>query len=97
MVVNRFLIFGFTFMVWQHLYELARDHGWDLGNGILVHSGGWKKLQDLAVSPAEFRERFTRDTGLTRIHNFYGMVEQIGTVFLEGPDGGGLYCPDFAT
>jgi hypothetical protein len=24
------------------------------------------------------------------------MVEQIGTVFLEGPDGGSLYCPDFA-
>ena len=24
------------------------------------------------------------------------MVEQIGTVFLEGPTGGSLYCPDFA-
>nr|WP_310376830.1 acyl-protein synthetase [Catenuloplanes atrovinosus] len=91
-----FLIFGFTFMVWLHLYELARDNGWDLGNGVLVHSGGWKRLQDRAVSPGEFRARFTADTGLRRIHNFYGMVEQIGTVFLEGPDGGGLYCPDFA-
>jgi hypothetical protein len=91
-----FLIFGFTFMVWLHLYELARDNGWDLSNGVLVHSGGWKKLADRAVPPAEFRRRFTEDTGLRRMHNFYGMVEQIGTVFLEGPDGGGLYCPDFA-
>jgi hypothetical protein len=24
------------------------------------------------------------------------MVEQIGTIFLEGPDGDSLYCPDFA-
>ena len=33
--------------------------------------------------------------GLTSIHNFYGMVEQIGSIFLEGPDGL-LYPPNFA-
>lgn len=91
-----FLIFGFTFMVWLYLYEAARDAGLDLGNGILIHSGGWKKLADRAVDNAEFRRRLANDTGLTRVHNFYGMVEQIGTVFLEGPSGGSLYCPDFA-
>ncbi|MEV6928771.1 acyl-protein synthetase [Dactylosporangium sp. NPDC051485] len=91
-----FLVFGFTFMVWQYLYELARDHRLDLANGILVHSGGWKKLADRRVGNAEFRRAFRHDTGLTRIHNFYGMVEQIGVVYLEGPDGDSLYCPDFA-
>lgn len=91
-----FLVFGFTFMVWLHLYELARAHGLDLSNGILVHSGGWKKLVDRRVDNAEFRRAFRADTGLTRIHNFYGMVEQIGVVYLEGPEGGSLYCPDFA-
>lgn len=91
-----FLIFGFTFMAWLYLYELARDNSLDLGNGVLIHSGGWKKLADQAVDNAEFRRRFAADTGLTRIHNFYGMVEQIGLTFLEGPDGGGLYCPDFS-
>ena len=91
-----FLIFGFTFMVWLYLYEVARDDGLDLCNGILIHSGGWKKLIDQAVDNAEFRRRLADDTGLRRIHNFYGMVEQIGTVFLEGPEGGSLYCPDFA-
>jgi hypothetical protein len=91
-----FLIFGFTFMVWQFLYEPARDAGLDLSNGILIHSGGWKKLIDRAVDNAEFRRSFAKDTGLTRIHNFYGMVEQIGTVFLEGDEGGSLYCPEFA-
>jgi hypothetical protein len=90
-----FLIFGFTFMVWLHLYEVARDNGLDLSNGILIHSGGWKKLVDQAVSPEEFRRRLA-GVGLTRTHNFYGMVEQIGTIFLEGPSGGSLYCPDFA-
>ena len=90
-----FLIFGFTYLVWLHLYEIARDNGLDLGNGILIHSGGWKKLVDQAVSPEAFREHLA-GVGLTRIHNFYGMVEQIGTIFLEGPNGGSLYCPDFA-
>jgi hypothetical protein len=91
-----FLIFGFTFMVWLYLYEVAREHSLDLSNGILVHSGGWKKLIDRAVDNTEFRRRFAEDTGLTRIHNYYGMIEQIGTVFLEGPSGNSLYCPDFA-
>ncbi len=91
-----FLIFGFTFMAWLYLYELARDEGLDLSNGILIHSGGWKKLIDRAVDNAEFRRRFAADTGLSRIYNFYGMVEQIGTIYLEGPSGDGLYCPDFA-
>jgi hypothetical protein len=90
-----FLIFGFTYMVWLHLYEVARDNGLDLANGILIHSGGWKKLVDQAVSPVVFRERLA-EVGLVRSHNFYGMVEQIGTIFLEGPSGGSLYCPDFA-
>jgi hypothetical protein len=91
-----FLVFGFTFMVWLHLYELARDNSLDLSNGILVHSGGWKKLADQQVDNAEFRRAFRVGTGLTRIHNFYGMVEQIGVVYLEGPEGTSLYCPDFA-
>jgi acyl-protein synthetase LuxE len=91
-----FLIFGFTFMAWLYLYEVAREHALDLSNGILIHSGGWKKLTDLAVDNTEFRRRFAQDTGLSRIHNFYGMVEQIGSTFLEAPDGSGLYCPDFA-
>ena len=90
-----FLIFGFTFLVWLHLYEVALEHKLDLSNGILIHSGGWKKLIDQAVSPEEFRARLS-GVGLTKVHNYYGMVEQIGTIFLEGPDGGALYCPDFA-
>lgn len=91
-----FLIFGFTFMVWRYLYELAVDQGFDLSRGILVHSGGWKKLTDLSIDNAGFRKAFKSDTGLDRIHNFYGMVEQIGVVYLEGQGGDSFYCPDFA-
>ncbi|MEV3983722.1 acyl-protein synthetase [Nonomuraea sp. NPDC049758] len=87
-----FLVFGFTFMVWLYLLGL----GADLSQGVLIHSGGWKRLAEQAVDNDAFRRRLASECGLTRVHNFYGMVEQIGTVFLEGPDGDGLYCPDFA-
>ena len=60
-----------------------------------MHSGGWKKLQEMAVSNAEFKRQFREKTGLARIYNFYGLVEQVGSVFHEGDDGY-LYAPTFA-
>lgn len=90
-----FFMFGFTFMVWLEFYERFKGEGIDLSNGILIHSGGWKKMIDRAVTPADFRSAFRRDFRLEKIVNFYGMVEQIGTIFLEGSDGL-LYPPNFA-
>jgi len=90
-----FFMFGFTFMVWAKFYEQFRSRNLDLSNGILIHSGGWKKLVEQAVSNEQFRRRLGESFGLKRIYNFYGMVEQIGTIFLEGP-GGLLYPPNFA-
>jgi hypothetical protein len=89
-----FLTFGFTFMVWLYLYELAVEHRFDLSNGVLIHSGGWKRLAERSVDNATLRRRFAEDTGLRRIHNYYGMVEQLGSVFVEGASGDGLHCPD---
>ncbi len=90
-----FLLFGFTFMVWQYFLRRIQGAGTDLSNGILFHSGGWKKLQEVAVGNEEFQRHFRDETGLARIYNFYGMVEQVGSVFLEGEDGY-LYPPNFA-
>lgn len=91
------LIFGFTFMVWKYFLQPIRDLSLDvdLSQAVLIHSGGWKKLVDEAVGNPEFRAAFTDSTGMTRIHNFYGMVEQVGSVFVEGDDGF-LYPPNFA-
>jgi hypothetical protein len=90
-----FLMFGFTFVVWQHFLLSLAGRNVDLSNGTLIHSGGWKKLQEKAVGPEELRRRFLSETRLSRIYNFYGMVEQVGSVFLEGEDGY-LYPPNFA-
>jgi hypothetical protein len=92
---ERFLVFGFTFMAWKYLCQQLENDEVDLSNGILVHSGGWKKLESEAVTTEAFNDTWREKTGLSKTHNFYGMVEQIGSVFVEGPDGW-LYCPNFA-
>lgn len=91
------LIFGFTFMVWQYLIRALENAGQqiDLSQGILVHSGGWKKLQDQAVGNPEFKQRLQQTTGIGRAHNFYGMVEQVGSIFVEC-EVGNLHAPSFA-
>ncbi|MDR1439373.1 MAG: acyl-protein synthetase [Clostridiales bacterium] len=79
------LLFGFTFMVWQHFYsELRKAPGkFDLSNGVLVHGGGWKKLASQSVSPDEFKRRLRGACGLKSIHDYYGMVEQTGSIYVE--------------
>lgn len=90
-----FFMFGFTYMVWKQFYEVFRDAGLDLSNGVLIHSGGWKKMQEHAVDNCHFRTALREAFNLERIYNFYGMVEQIGSIFLEGPDGL-LFPPNYA-
>jgi hypothetical protein len=84
---RRVLLFGFTFMVWQHFVQPLEKAGrtLNLSGGILIHSGGWKKLQEAAVDSREFRERVQAVTGVDRVVNFYGMVEQVGGVYFENP------------
>ena len=85
---QKILLFGFTFMIWQHFYkELLRlkEKGitFDLSNGILIHGGGWKKLISEAVSHDEFHERLKDACDLEHIHDYYGMVEQTGCIYME--------------
>jgi hypothetical protein len=81
------LLFGFTYMVWRHFVQALERSGTRLSipGGILVHSGGWKKLQDEAVDASEFRRRLRAVAGVDRVINFYGMVEQVGGVYFENP------------
>ena len=80
-------LFGFTFMIWQHFYKklLETSYRPDLSKGILIHGGGWKKLTSEQVSPAEFKQRLHEMCGILpeNIHDYYGMVEQTGTIYME--------------
>jgi acyl-protein synthetase LuxE len=89
------LVFGFTFMVWNDFLGPLRDAGVDLSRATLVHSGGWKKLADQAVSRSEFKSSLRTAFGLERVHDFYGMVEQVGSVYFECA-AGYFHTPNFA-
>lgn len=90
-------LFGFTFMVWQHFYLALKKsgRGLDLSNGILVHGGGWKKLLDQAVDNETFKKSLNEVCGISHVHNYYGMVEQTGTVYMEC-ECGHLHAPAFS-
>lgn len=83
------LLFGFTFMIWQHFYKelkrLKEEDGerFDFSNAVLIHGGGWKKLQNEAVSPEQFKSALQSVCGLNRVHDYYGMVEQTGSVYMQ--------------
>jgi phenylacetate-coenzyme A ligase PaaK-like adenylate-forming protein len=87
------LLFGFTYLVWQYLVESSVKA--DLSNAILIHSGGWKKMLERAVDNTTFKKKLKEKFGLSKVYNFYGMVEQIGSVFLEC-ECGYLHTPNFA-
>jgi len=88
------LVFGFTLIVWRNLVLALEEAGETVGlqTGILVHGGGWKQLLAQAVMPEEYRARIARATGITRIHNYYGMVEQTGSILMEC-EAGRLHAP----
>ena len=86
---QRILLFGFTFMVWQHFYHALRAAGerLDLSNAVLIHGGGWKKLTAEAVTPAAFRAALREVCGDLDVADYYGMVEQTGCIHLECAEG----------
>lgn len=80
---QQILLFGFTFMVWQHLYCALRDAGvkLDFHDGLLIHSGGWKKMESLRVSAETFQEKLGEQCNIHHIFNEYGMAEQSGAIY----------------
>lgn len=82
---EQILLFGFTFMVWQHLYCALREAGvkLDFHDGILIHSGGWKKMESMRVSTQIFQEKLGEQCNIKHIYNEYGMAEQSGTIYFE--------------
>lgn len=86
---RQIFVFGFTFMIWQYFYRELKARGLQLSipNGVLIHGGGWKKLTDQAVEPQAFRDGIREVTGIERVYDYYGMVEQTGCIYMECEQG----------
>lgn len=83
------LLFGFTFMVWLHfIQELKKQNiKINLPHATLIHSGGWKKLSSLNINNNTFKNILKDNFGINRVFNFYGMVEQVGSIYMECEEG----------
>jgi hypothetical protein len=94
------LLFGFTYIVWTVVVSELQKRGvrFEGGEGgVLLHSGGWKKLTELAVDRDTFASRLGSLFGIPApaVLDFYGMAEQVGVVFVDC-SAGFKHPPDFA-
>lgn len=94
---ERIFIFGFTFMVYHHFYKELKKKciTLDLSDAVLIHGGGWKKLISESISSKEFRVRLNDVCKINAVHDYYGMVEQTGTIYMEC-EFGYLHTPVFS-
>jgi hypothetical protein len=85
------LVYGFTYILWNRLVKPLLAEGIRLGipNVHILHSGGWKRLQDQAVEKHVFNESVAQVFGCSpdRVIDFYGMVENVGIIYPDCPAG----------
>ena len=82
-------VFGFTFIIYQHFLKelIRRNIDLELSKAILFHGGGWKKLAGESVSNSAFRKMLRDTCSIDQIHDYYGMAEQTGSLFMECEEG----------
>jgi hypothetical protein len=93
------LVYGFTYVIWTQFVQPLQRQGISLHlpNVRVLHSGGWKRLQQQAVTREVFNHSVASVLGCSvdRIVDYYGMVENVGVVY---PDcvHGNKHVPAFA-
>jgi Acyl-protein synthetase, LuxE len=93
------LVYGFTYVIWTQLVQPLQRQGITLGlpNVHVLHSGGWKRLQQQAVTRDVFIGGVASVFGCSpdRILDFYGMVENVGVIYPDCAHGN-KHVPAFA-
>ena len=77
-------MFGFTYDVFLNLLKnFKKTTKIDLSNSILLHGGGWKKIEEKKLTRSRFNSLLKKKLKINVIKNYYGLVEQIGSIFFE--------------
>lgn len=91
--------FGFTYIIWKTFYKQMKEKGLKLkfNDAMVFHGGGWKKLTAERVSKEEFSGTVADLIGTKpeRVHDFYGMAEQTGIIFVDC-EYGNKHVPNFS-
>jgi hypothetical protein len=93
------LVYGFTYVIWTQLVQPLKRQGITLGmpNIHVLHSGGWKRLEQQAVTKDVFIREVASVFGCSpdRVIDYYGMVENLGVVYPDC-ERGHKHVPAFA-
>ena len=92
--INNTCIFGFTWLIHQVVSSNEDNNEIKqllskLQKPTILHIGGWKKLKDVSIDKKQFNEMVSKffHTSTERIIDFYGMTEQLGTVYPDCSQG----------
>jgi phenylacetate-coenzyme A ligase PaaK-like adenylate-forming protein len=93
------LVYGFTYVIWTNLVQPLQRQGitLDVPNVRVLHSGGWKRLHEQAVTRDVFASGVASIFGCSpdRVIDYYGMVENVGVIYPDC-DQGNKHVPAFA-
>ena len=83
---SKFLIFGFTYNIFLNLINKLKKNKLNqknLSEAFLIHGGGWKKIEKQKIKRDTFNKLINKKLNIKNIINYYGLVEQIGSIFFE--------------
>ena len=93
------LVYGFTYVIWTRLIQSLQRQGITLRMPKIhvLHSGGWKRLEQQAVTRDVFMNAVASVFGCSpdRVIDYYGMVENLGVVYPDC-ECGDKHAPAFA-
>ena len=82
---NPYIIFGFTSDLYTKLLNYFKKKKLILEseNNFLIHGGGWKKLTGIGIGNDLLKEEIQHYLPKINCKNYYGMIEQTGSIFME--------------
>lgn len=85
---NKFIVFGFTSNIYTQLVEKLSEKDTKkklLTKAMIIHGGGWKNLEHKKINNLKFKTLLSEKLGVKKknIINYYGLVEQTGSIFFE--------------
>ena len=86
---KKFIIFGFTDQIYKFFFKnnLNKQYIKYFKNGILLHGGGdWTKLESKKIDNSKFKKYIKLNFKIKNIYNYYGLIEQTGSIFIECPE-----------